>query len=107
MKKQKWISLLLVLVLVCNVLITGCDSNRSKDEIGMEVGKWHGEVKLSDLSGNSMSEEDKSMLALLAGNIFFDIDVEFCKDGTFSYEVNTDKLEEAFQKVFQHFQSGF
>lgn len=103
MKKQKWISLLLVLVLVCNVLITGCDSNRSKDEVGPEVGKWHGEVKLSDLSGNSMSEEDKSMLALLAGNIFFDIDVEFCKDGTFSYEVNTDKLEEAFSKSVSTF----
>lgn len=69
-------------------------SNGKTKGIGPEVGVWHAEIKLSDISG-SMSDEDKALMSMLAGNIMFEIDSEFCKDGTFTYVMNIDKLQEA------------
>ena len=42
-----------------------------------------------------MSEDDRMLISMLAGNTAFEVNVEFCEDGTFTYEVSTDEVEEA------------
>ena len=94
MKLRRAILLILVFSFILSCL---CACNRSltrQREIRPEVGKWHAVIKIHDLSG-SMSEEDKLLLSMLAGDTMFEIDVEFCEDGTFTYIMNTDQLEEA------------
>ena len=82
---------------ICIILAicSGCNQNvEPEQKIGPEVGLWHAELELSDLS-DSMSDEDRLLLTVVAGNIMFEVDAEFCEDGTFSYVMNTDKLEDA------------
>ena len=78
--------------------MAGCGGADSKKP-GPEVGKWRAEVKINDLS-SSMSDEDKAILAMLAGNIMFEVDVEFAENGTFSYFMNTDELEDSISNSF-------
>ena len=92
MTRNKWICLILVAILSLSVLF-GCGQSGSA-KIGLEVGKWHAELKVSDLR-DSMSDDDRLVMSMLAGNIMLEVDAEFCEDGTFTYEMNTDKLEEA------------
>lgn len=76
-------------------LVAGCSQvDEKQKKIGPEVGKWHAEIRIGDVSG-SMSDEDQFLLSLLAGDIMFEIDAEFCEDGTFIYVMNTDKLQKA------------
>lgn len=95
MFKLKKITGIIALVLAVAMLFTGCAAQGGgKPAPGPEVGVWHAEIKLSDLSG-SMSDEDKMLMSMLAGNIMFEVDAEFTEDGSFTYIMNTDKLEEA------------
>ena len=59
-----------------------------------EIGKWHGEVKLSEVT-ESMSGEYQFLLTLIAGSTAFEADVEFYEDGTFAFSMNADKMKEA------------
>lgn len=63
MKINKIIILLLVCPLIF-VVLSGCNQKEQK-KIGPEVGKWHAEIKISDLI-DSMSNEDKLLLSMLA-----------------------------------------
>lgn len=90
MKRIRIISFVLLAVLLATTL-TGCGEEKT---IGPEVGKWHGELSISDLSG-SLSDEDRLLLNMIAGDVFYEIDVEFFEDGTFTYNMNTDKLKES------------
>lgn len=97
MTKRRMIGLILVLVMTLT-LFTGCDAlsgqGGQQAAAAPEVGVWHAEVRLSDLTG-SMSDEDRMLMAMLAGNIAFEVDVQFYGDGTFAYLVNTDQLQKA------------
>jgi len=85
---------LLSILLICSCILSGCSKPADK-AAGKEIGKWHAEVNLSDIDTSSLSDEDQAILALVAGNCLMEIDVEFSDDGTFTYVVNTDDLEEA------------
>ena len=88
--KMKKISCCVISILLLSVfLLSGCKNK------GPELGKWHAEMKLSNISDSSLSIEDRTLLALLGGKTVFEIDVEFFEDGSFAYEMNTDKLEDA------------
>ncbi|MBR3642037.1 MAG: hypothetical protein IKN57_00880 [Parasporobacterium sp.] len=93
MSKNKGIRGLLLLIAAA-VLFAGCGTQEKKKEPGPETGKWHAEIKISDAAG-SMSEEDRLLLSMLAGNIMFEAEAEFSEGGMFSYNMNTDKLKEA------------
>ena len=89
-----------MLVVVCS--ITGCSfSSGNKEETTQkpqpepEVGKWYGHVNISDLN---LSAEDRAIFSLLAGNIAYEMDVEFCEDNTYSYVMNMYKFREEIQK---------
>ncbi len=97
MKRIIKITAVILILAVMATLMAGCEADEKKP--GPEVGKWHAEVKIKDL-GSSMSDEDKAILAMLAGNIMFEVDVEFAENGTFSYFMNTDKLESAVSNSF-------
>lgn len=91
---RKVLVLMLVFLLIL-VVFSGCNQVTEKQrEAGPEIGKWHAEIKISDVSG-AMSDEDRLLLSMLAGDIMFEIDAEFCEDGTFTYVMNTDQLQEA------------
>lgn len=92
MKVKRVVSFVLAAVLMLT-FFSGCSQSEKKKEKGPEIGKWHAEIKLSDVAG-SMSEDDRMLMSMLAGNIMFEIDVEFCEDGSFTYIMNTDKLQE-------------
>ncbi|MBQ7670067.1 MAG: hypothetical protein IJS45_05035 [Clostridia bacterium] len=94
MMRLKKLGVLMLAVLFAAALFSGCDLFKEEKVIGPEVGAWHAEIKLNDVSG-SMSDEDKALMSMLAGNIMFEIDAEFCEDGTFTYVMNTDKLKES------------
>ena len=64
-----------------------------EDKVSPEIGKWHGEVKLSELT-DSMESEYQFLLTLIAGSTAFEVDVEFYDDGTFAYSMNADKMKE-------------
>ena len=89
MKKMK--------IIVCCILLMSTFLGCSKKEVGAEVGKWHAEVKVQDIS-QSITESDSMILTMLAGSTLFEIDVEFTKDGTFSYVTNMDKLQDEISK---------
>ena len=98
---KKLVSLFAV-ILVVIFSITGCSfSNENKAttnqelQPGPEVGKWYGLVNISDLS---LSKEDQTIVSLLAGNVAYEMDVEFCEDNTYSYVMNMDKFREEIQK---------
>lgn len=107
MKRVKNISIIIVLTLLCGMVLSGCgeadtgtnqgsaSSATEKKTPGPEVGKWHAEYKISDIDENEMAEEDRMLLSMLAGNLMFEMDAEFCEDGTFTYTINTDEVKEA------------
>ena len=83
------------LIFMCTLMLVSCNQGEQhKKEVGPEVGKWHAEIKLSDIS-DSMSDEDKTIMAMLAGNIMFEIDAEFGEDNSFTYVMNTDQLQKS------------
>lgn len=90
MKKSKIVIALLLVFAVVIGLFAGCGHKKAEPEVGM----WHAEIQLSDISG-SMSDEDKAFMAMMAGSTMFEIDAQFSEDGTFTYVMNTDKLQEA------------
>lgn len=59
-----------------------------------EIGNWHAEVLFSS---KPISEViplwARLLIATLAGNTAFEIDVEFAGNGTFTYETNTETLK--------------
>lgn len=94
MKSKRKLACILAVILIVT-LFAGCSqADEQQKEIGPEVGKWHTEIRISDVSG-SMSDEDRLLLSMLAGDIMFEIDAEFCEDGTFTYVMNTDQLQKA------------
>lgn len=107
MKNAKKFSIILILILLCLFAFSSCgEANSSfntgaettteaQNKPGPEVGKWHAEYKISDIDESSMAEEDKMLLSMLAGNIMFEMDVEFCEDGIFTYTINTDEIKES------------
>lgn len=102
--------LILTMIILSSIIFAACGSNETKKEeetIPVEVGKWHAEFSVSDIDENSMAVEDRAILAALAGDVVFEIDLEFCKDGTFSYILNTDKLEQEFSKTISTISSLF
>lgn len=98
MMNKKKVHIMAVLVcMAVAVLFSGCNASgpgETEKVIGPEVGSWHAELKLSDIHTDSMSDEDKMLFSMLAGNIVFEMNAEFLEDGTFSYVINTDELEE-------------
>ena len=95
MKTKSTRSILSALILVCALTFAGCNQvGLFQKEIGPEVGKWHAEIPLSDVS-DPMSEEDEALMSMLIGNVAFEIDAEFGEDNTFTYVMNMDKLREA------------
>ena len=107
---KRRLALILATILVSSIVFTACGSSEAKKEeenIPTEVGKWHGEFSVNDINENSMASEDRAILAALAGDVVFEIDLEFCKDGTFSYILNTDKLEQEFSKTISTLSSLF
>lgn len=107
MKRVKIISIIMALVLLCSVALSGCGNTDTgtnqtselsvtEEKIpGPEVGKWHAEYKISDIDENNMSEEDRLLLSMLAGNLMFEMNAEFCDDGSFTYTINTDEVKKA------------
>lgn len=107
MKTTKIFCTIAIFSIVCSMVLSGCgvtdsESNKTSESSvveekspGPEVGKWHAEYKISDIDEDSMAEEDRVLLSMLAGNLMFEMDVEFCEDGTFTYTINTDEVKEA------------
>ena len=82
MKRIKTIcSFVSLTLIVC--LLSSCFGETAKKTTGKEVGKWKAEIKISDLY-DSMADEDRYFLSMLAGNIMFEVDTEFCEDNGYS-----------------------
>lgn len=94
----------ITLSIVCFSL-TACGASQEAKETPAELGKWHANYKLSDMDSSSMNDEDKALFSMLAGNTVMEIDVEFCEDGSFTYDINTDKIEKAVSKSVSTFTS--
>lgn len=107
MRKSRIISLIAVLAIFTGLIFSGCAETGSEDNqssevsvteektIGPEVGKWYTEYKISDIDENQISEDDRLLLSMLAGNLMFKMEVEFYDDGTFTYTINSDEVKEA------------
>lgn len=106
MKKLSVVVFALFITIFCSFL-TGCGETKPEKEIGPEVGAWHVEYKVSDIDDSQMATEDKLLLSMLAGNIMFEVDAEFCEDGTFTYTLNTDEVEEAVSNAVSSIASYF
>lgn len=104
MKKIKTV-LIFLLVFIIGIFTTACGNSKKEKEIPAEVGKWHTDLKLSDINSNEMAEEDMALFSLLAGNTVMGIDVEFFEDGSFTYDINTDEIESAFSTSISTFTS--
>lgn len=104
MKKIRRV-LIILLVFAIGVFTTACGNDETAKEIPAEIGKWHADFKLSDMNSSEMAEEDKALFSLLAGNTVMGIDVEFFEDGSFTYDINTEEVEEAFSKSISTFAS--
>lgn len=82
-------------VVMVAALFVGCNQTAEQQKkIGPEVGQWHAEIRISDYS-DSMAEEDRFLLAMLAGDIMLEVEAEFYENGAFTYVMNTDKLQKA------------
>lgn len=91
---------LILFVLAAVLLVTaGCSSvpggAPQKPAPGPEVGLWHAEYTINKLDESSMSEEDLLILSLIAGNVIFDVYVEFYDNGDFKYTLDTKQMEES------------
>lgn len=98
-----------ILLVLTTCLFSSCSNNKTeeKKETAYELGEWKAEYKISDMDTSSMSEDDRMLLSLLAGNTAFEVKVEFCEDGTFTYEVNTDEVEKALSNSVSKIASFF
>lgn len=99
---MKRLTLVVAAMLFIVVSLSGCSINfgnneetTQKKQPGPEVGKWYGYVNISDLN---LSAEDQTIISLLAGNVAYEMSVEFCEDNTYSYVMNMDKFREEIQK---------
>ena len=99
---MKRLNLVVAAMLFIVVSLSGCSINfgnneetTQKKQPGPEVGKWYGYVNISDLN---LSAEDQTIISLLAGNVAYEMSVEFCEDNTYSYVMNMDKFREEIQK---------
>ena len=106
MKKFQY-SFIIILTFVLCFFATACSNGEETKEIPAEIGKWHADYKLSDMDSSGMADEDKALFSLLAGNTVMGIDVEFCEDGSFTYDINTDEIENAISKSVSTFTSWF
>lgn len=106
MRTFKIVIFMLLTTLFCS-FFTGCGDAEPEKKIGPEVGTWHADYKLSDMDSSGMAEEDKALFSMLAGNTVIGIDVEFCEDGSFTYDINTDEIENAVSKSISTFSSWF
>lgn len=97
----------MVLLLNCFFVCACSNSGGTKKEIPAEIGIWHADYKLSDMDSSGMTDEDKALFSMLAGNTVMSIDVEFCEDGSFAYDINTDEIEKAVSKSVSTFTSFF
>lgn len=100
------LSIVIFAVVIC-ILITACESSETTKTIPEEIGNWHADYKLSDMDSSGMSDEDKALFSMLAGNTVMGIDVEFCDDGSFTYDINTDEVEAAASKSISTITSWF
>lgn len=92
--KTKRLISLIAIVLVLSIL-SGCSILPDKKQPGPEVGKWYGEVNISNLN---LTDEDRVIVSLIAGDIAYEMDAEFCEDYTYSYVMNMDKFRAEIQK---------
>lgn len=107
MRKSICFLFVIILLFLC-VCVTACgNSEKAKEEKPAEIGKWHADYKLSDMDSSSMADEDKALFSMLAGNTVMGIDVEFCEDGSFTYDINTEEIENAVSKSISTFTSWF
>ncbi len=104
MKKITCLLFMLLSFVLC-MLVTACSNGTETKETPAEIGKWHAEYKLSDMDSSGMDDEDKALFSMLAGNTVMGIDVEFCEDGSFTYVINTDEIENAVSKSISTFTS--
>lgn len=93
MKLKKLTALLLVAFMVCS-LFSGCSGGNT------EVGRWHAVCEITDIDEDLMSSEELMMLSMLAGTVLFEVDLEFKANGEFTYDINTDALEEALTDTY-------
>lgn len=100
------LSIVITVVAIC-MLITACGSSETTKDIPEEIGNWHADYKLSDMDSSDMSDEDKALFSMLAGNTVMGIDVEFCEDGSFTYDINTEEVEAAASKSISTITSWF
>jgi hypothetical protein len=81
----------IAILLVC-ALLGGCAGFAQSKTVpapGPEVGRWHAEIRISDLN---LSDEDRVIMTLLAGNVAYETDLVFYDDGTFSWEMNMEQF---------------
>lgn len=108
MNRIKIISVSMALIILFGVALSGCggsdtgsnqasgsSATEKQKESGSEVGKWYAEYKVGDINESEMAEEDRMLLSMLAGNIMFEMNAEFCDDGTFTYTVNIDEVKKS------------
>ena len=95
-KIAPFIVILIVLSLFagCSTALNNEETTTAKPEPGPEVGKWYGEVNLNQLD---LSDEDRVIVSLLAGNVAYEMEAEFFEDNTYSYVMNMDKFKEGIQ----------
>lgn len=105
MKKITYFLIIISSFILC-FFATACGNGEDASiEIPAEIGKWHADYKLSDMDSSGMADEDKVLFSMLAGNTVMGIDVEFCEDGSFTYDINTDEIENAVSKSVSTFTS--
>ncbi|MBO7399174.1 MAG: hypothetical protein J6T65_08200 [Clostridia bacterium] len=112
MVKKRILAAVLALLVFCSAAVfSGCgvdwnslfedlgiDGSQSSDdgqeevELLPEEGSWHAAVMLSSIK--SVPFWQRALLALVAGNVAFEVNLEIDAIGTFSYETNTDALKE-------------
>lgn len=86
MNKWRKGNIVALAVLVGLLSLCGCGKKAP------EVGKWHADITVSSLSADSEDYEEGLLLSMLTGDLLFEVDAEFCNDGTFTYVINTQPL---------------
>lgn len=105
MKKRSCFSIILLAVFLLTFL-SAC-GEAPKSEPAPEIGKWHADIKLSDMDTDDLEDEDKALFTMLAGNVVMGVDAEFLEDGSFSYTINTDAIKEEVSKSIAKVASWF
>ncbi|MCR5611636.1 MAG: hypothetical protein K6F68_07420 [Clostridiales bacterium] len=117
---KRYAVLALALIMTLTLLFTGCRNKEDPNDPGgnnaaetlapvlvtddpnqhavsiPESGNWHAEALFSGQPiRDAIPLWARLLIATLAGNTAFEIDVEFSDDGTFTYETNTETLKKA------------